>query len=93
MDRLVEREALAAAGGRDLQLHVGELPGAAGLLLVAVVHVHLLGDGLAQGRRQSGLDRLDAKVLGHGLTRAAQVQHPLTRKHMSPGLGIVADGQ
>ena len=78
-------QARAARGRLDLEVHLGELPAAAGLLLVAVVALGAARDGLAQRHAW----RLDLEVEVPALLDAVQhglevhvrdaVHHELTR--------------
>ena len=90
-DVVDELEALPAPLRLDPQEDLAELPGAAGLLLVAVVPLGGGGDRLAvRDARRAGL-HLDVVALLHPLEHHSKVQLPETADHRLAGRGAVLD--
>ena len=90
LHHLGEGEAGAALARRDDELHVGELAGAAGLLLVAVGGLLALRDRLAVGRCRHHLLDLHAEGVLEPLAQHAQVQGALHADERAAGGGVLA---
>src|SRR5690606_33716372 len=89
--RLLEDETLAAGGRGDGQLHVGELAGAAGLLLVPVGLVLRPGDRLAVIGRGVCLLDLETEHVREALAQQAKVEGPLHADTGKAGGGVLLD--
>ena len=83
-----EFEAAAALQGLEHDPHFGELTGAAGLLLVDVVLLDLLGDGLPIGHLRLAHDALDTEFGAHAVQGDLEVQLAHAAQNGLPGLAI-----
>jgi hypothetical protein len=93
LDGFAEGEALAAFVGVDAQFHVGELPGAAGLLAMAVVDFGGFRYRLAVDRARRPVGDRDVKHVGQGPAKIAQVHRSLGADKLGPGPFLLADLQ
>ena len=86
-----ELEALAARQRLDLEEHLAELAGAAGLLLVAAVALGARRDGLAVRDRRRPRVELELVLARHLLEDGAQVHLAQAAHHGLVGLRVVLD--
>ena len=93
LDRIDELEAAAARQGLDAQEHLAELPGTAGLLLVAVVAVGRCAHRLAVGDARRARLHLHAVALLHALQGQLQVQVGQPAHHALVELAVVLDAE
>ncbi|MDT4855138.1 hypothetical protein FQZ97_894790 [compost metagenome] len=86
-----EEEAATARQGLDAQVHLAELPRAAGLLLVAAVAFGRTGDGFAVGHLGRTCLHLQLVGAGDAIEQVAQVQFAHAAQHGLLGGGLVVE--